>query len=410
MLRFLPALFLFSLQAMADIALPARMLEPRTPAEAWNMIRLARANVERLVKENRTYEITQQVTLMGPALRALSRSTVKEGFDTELGQHTTAAFQFVNLMARESKAENVSALPQLMERLGSTLDALSQGFDAKVVSAELFHCLEHTERVMESDAAPCPQCQKRLFPRRVPYSFIYARPESPHGVVKAEFSDKELKLKLTTKDGKPLLPADLLPMHTELVQVLVDGPEYRHLVASAVADAPGEYVCAWDVKTGGLYRVHVGMTPAVTGLPEFAMIEHTQSGAEAPKPSEGEVMSAKTEGLEFLVSVAGNKGNQLRAGQTQALHLRVQDASGGPVTTLEPLQQAFAHIDAFYEKSTTLLQWHPAGGDILREDLRGGPSLAFTVYSPEPGFLKAYLRVKVDGKVMMVPFRMEVRS
>ena len=117
----------------------------------------------------------------------------------------------------------------------------------------------------------------------------------------------------------------------------------------------------------------------------------------------------EVEGFQFQLSVAGNKGTRLRAGQTQALQLMVKDAAGQPVTRLEPLQQAFAHIDAFYSGSPTLLQLHPTGGDILREDLRGGPGLSFRIYSPEAGWLKLYCRVKIDGKDLTVPFRLQVQ-
>ena len=90
------------------------------------------------------------------------------------------------------------------------------------------------------------------------------------------------------------------------------------------------------------------------------------------------------------------------------LHLRVTDASGQPVNRLEPIWQAFAHLTAFYVESDTLLQLHPTGGDILREDLRGGPALAFKIYSPEVGTLRLHAQLRIDGKDIRVPFQARV--
>jgi hypothetical protein len=85
------------------------------------------------------------------------------------------------------------------------------------------------------------------------------------------------------------------------------------------------------------------------------------------------------------------------------MRLAVTDASGQPVTRLEPFMQAFAHLTGFYDDGTTVLRLHPVGGDILREDLRGGPWLAFRIYPPKTGFIRFFCQVRVDGRLVTAP-------
>jgi len=108
--------------------------------------------------------------------------------------------------------------------------------------------------------------------------------------------------------------------------------------------------------------------------------------------------------------VKGSLGAQLQAGQTQALQLHVSDLAGQPVTGLEPLHQAFAHIHGFFTDTGSVLQLHPVGGDILRDDVRGGPALAFKIFSPEAGRLRLFVQVRIEGRVIQAPLTLMVRQ
>ena len=58
-----------SSRVAADPVTPGNILEPKTPVEAWNVIRLATKNVERLLEENRLEEIPVQASYCSPSLR-----------------------------------------------------------------------------------------------------------------------------------------------------------------------------------------------------------------------------------------------------------------------------------------------------------------------------------------------------
>jgi hypothetical protein len=51
---------------------------------------------------------------------------------------------------------------------------------------------------------------------------------------------------------------------------------------------------------------------------------------------------------------------------------------------------------------------HPEGGDILRDDLRGGPMMSFKFYPPRAGFLRLFCQVVVNGKTIFAPFNVNV--
>jgi len=407
------AILLFTTPLLADIAVPQRMLEPATPAEAWNVIRLASANVERLIREERPLEITPQISLLSPALRHLARSTVKDGHQAALETHASQAFALVNLIAQAGMSENVGALAPAFAKLKKEIDAIAEGFDPAVVKSELYHCPADPNQVSDSADGKCPQCQADLVPRRIPYSFIHARVERnsttlalTSATTAQPGNNLRLKLLLKHRDGSPLLEKDLVPMHTEPLQVLITGPQgsdFVHATPVASKDTPGMWECDYTPQLPGKHRIRAGLTPYATGLPEFPSAELEVAGEIAAAAEPVESMRATVSGYHFSLNVAGTKGRQLRAGQLQVLQLHVADAENRPVSSLEPFLQAFAHINAFDTATDTVLQLHPTGGDILRDDVRGGPALAFKIYSPHAALLRLYVEVQISGQRLTVP-------
>lgn len=414
------AIFLPSLTATADVPVPPRMLDPKTAVEAWNVINIAMANVERLVRDKRALEISNQISLCSPALRTLNRSAVKPEAAPLLDEQTSQAFRLINIITQNSMVGNIGAMPALLENLKKVIAALEKGFDSATIHAELFHCLKHPDNVSSEAVAECTRCEGPLVPRRIPYSFIHARADKPTIRLSLETDPApevgeiiRLRLHLQHADESPVLEADLWPMHTEMGQVLITGPdlsEFHHLTL-VEGRVPGHYVCEFRPVQAGKHRVRVGLTPYSTGLLEFHAIDLEIGGAsvtsENKRPPSESLSSIVDEG-QFHFSVGGTKGRQLRAGELQLLHLQVLDAEGQPVKTLEPFRNAFAHITAFYTESDTILQLHPEGGDILQDDLRGGPSLAFKIYSPHAGLLRLFCEVQLDGKKVLAPFLIRV--
>lgn len=419
-LRLLTAFYLASLTVMADVPLPARMLDPKSPAEAWNVIGIATANVERLIREKRALEISDQISLLSPALRMLARSPVKPEAGPLLEGQTAQAFRLVNIITQNSMVENIDAMPRVFDNLKQVLTDLAKGFDPAIVQGEVYHCLTHPDALAFKSGEKCPQCQQLLVPRRIPYSFIHARADRPSVNLTFEVDEPpesgqnaKVDFQLHHPDGTPVLDSELWPVHGQKAQVIVTGPnraDFQQFTPTTGAE-PGHYFFYFRPELSGIYRIRIALTPFTTGLPEFpsADLEVTNDSEDkAPPPSDSETRRATKDGMQFNLAVMGTKGRQLRAGELQMLRLQVQKATGQPVQYLEPFLNAFAHITGFYADTDTILQLHPVGGDILLPNVHGGPALDFKIYSPKAGMLHLHCQVRVRGKIVTVPFKLRV--
>jgi hypothetical protein len=416
MLRFLLFMVLAS-SVRADVAVPQRVLQPQTVEEAWNVIRLVTANLDRLDREKRALEAAAQISLISPSLRLLANQARADGAMMLTETQAVQAFQQVNQIARHSMADNAGALSASFRALRRLLDDVAEGLSPEVRAAEIHACPVHGE-VIGREGETCMSCKRPLKARRIPYSFVYARPENPlmkmvipRPVSARAGEEVRLEFELLNLAGRPVEETDLWLMHGQAVQVMVMGPqleEFHHLTATSRGG--GRYGVVFTPAHGGDYRVLAGVTPAETGLPEYPAALLKVEGAAMPaRPAEGSAMSVKAEGFRFSLSVKGTRGNQLRAGLTQGLQLQVSDPAGLPVTRLEPVHLAFAHLHGFFCDTGSVLQLHPVGGDILREDLRGGPALVFKIYSPEAGQLRLFVQVRIDGRVIQAPLTLRVQ-
>lgn len=83
--------------------------------------------------------------------------------------------------------------------------------------------------------------------------------------------------------------------------------------------------------------------------------------------------------------------------------VRVGDAEGKPITNLEPVMGAFAHIVGFYDDFATVAHIHPMGKEPASETDRGGPDLSFHLEPVRSGFVKLYVQVRRAGKDIFIP-------
>ena len=97
-----------------------------------------------------------------------------------------------------------------------------------------------------------------------------------------------------------------------------------------------------------------------------------------------------------------------RAKQVRNMQIAITAPDGKPMRQLQPVMNAFCHLVGFYEDNRTVVHLHPEGGDVTRDDLRGGPILAFKFFPPRAGFLRVFCQVLVDGKMIFAPFNVNV--
>lgn len=417
--RFTAAVFLCAaLLSRADVPLPPNVLNPGTTAEAWNVIRLTRANVARLLLEKRVSEVPEQVSLCSPALRVLAHAPVPAGQRLLIDEQTSHAFSSVNTIAQSCMVRSQPDADKAFIELQSALTKLESAFDPTDVNAEIYYCTEHPEIISTTAGTTCRKCAARLRLRRIPYSFIYVAPGTPTVGLSLETSvpltagkTAEVKMQLRTTNGAPVTESDLLVVHTRPVHLLItDQALSTFQIAHPVpAAAPGDYTFSFTPTVSGPCRIWAEIVPAATGLQELPFADIGGSFVPAEQKGTAQVLTTKIDGFTFQLSFAGGgSGSQVHERQIQLMRVQVTDAAGQPVKRLEPFMNAFAHVTGFYTEHKTVLRLHPAGGDILREDLRGGPFMGFKIYPPRTGHIRFYCQVRIDGRMITVPFSVNV--
>jgi hypothetical protein len=419
----LPLLILFLLgrfTVLADLPVPPQVLDPQTAAEAWNVIRLANGNVSRLLKEDRLQEVPGQISLCSPALRMLARAFTAPGHRSLIDSNTALAFRLVNDIAQAGMAQVPASATASFTRLQTTLDALQPAFDPAEVTAEIHVCPQHPERLSTQSAALCPVCNGPLRVRRIPYTDVCPTPITTltklglaAEAVLTKGVETRLRARLQTLVGQPLPSTQLVPLHGAPIRFLVVDQTLQdfHLLTPQEADSPGIFEFAFTPALAGTYRLWAEVAPAETALPEYPTIDLGGEFKAVNRATRDfhDVVSTTVDGLHLDLTFTGGNGGSPPLRQTSLMRIHVSDTVGQPVTRLEPLMQAFAHLTGFYDDGKTVLRLHPVGGDILRDDLRGGPWLAFKIHPPQTGFLRLFCQLRVDGRVITVPLGIHIR-
>lgn len=423
-------IFLTAVVAHADPPVPGGLLDPKSAVQAWNAIRISTGNVERLLLEKRLDEIAVQISFSSPSLRALERFAPSPEAAAQVKNEAARALMTVVSLAQFSIQKNQSGAEESFKVLREQLKNAARHFDPKTVAADVYFCPMHPDGMSEKSGDTCPKCSVTLVPRRVPYSYIYMKPGEPTIRMTAEANGPmvagkraEVTVRLTrpvsgtasappperTGGGvEPVGLRDLMVMHTQPIHLLIEEPgltdyHHEHPVPTATR---GEYKFSFTPAKSSPYRVWADMVPVGTGIQEMPFVDLPSEGRPQSLVDRTESLSTTVEGLTFALSIGG----PLVANQTCRLGISVSDSDGKPVTRLEPLMSAFAHLVGFYDDFNTVIHLHPLGGDILNPELRGGPSLSFKAFPPKAGFVRLYCRVSVDGKILFAPFNVNVQA
>lgn len=404
-----------AITSRADVAVPPNVLDPPNAPEAWNVIRLATANVERLLKEDRLAEIQVQISLCSPALRRLAlERDPPERWDL-LKIESVRGLGFINNLATASASRDRDASIKAFDSLRAVVAKMAVQFDPKIVATDIWLCPMHPECVAQNATTPCEKCGMAMLKRRIPYSFIYVPPGEPTMILKATASgpleagrNADIKVRIQRRDGSPVLIKDLMVMHTQPIHLLIVDPsltDYHHEHPTPTA-VPGEYTFSFTPTKSGPYRIWADLVPADSGVQEYPAVDLPGSGtAESIGDMSGR-FDSKAGGLNFRLTF--ENGQLPRARQVRIMQIEVTDADGKPIRKLEPVMNAFCHLVGFYEDYRTVVHLHPEGGDVLRADLRGGPVMPFKFYPPRAGFLRLFCQVVIDGKTIFAPFNVNV--
>ncbi|MBE7157376.1 MAG: hypothetical protein INR62_02875 [Rhodospirillales bacterium] len=404
------------------VPVPESVLNPQSAPEAWNVLRLASANMDRLVREGRLEEVPDQASLCPPALRLLARLAEPTAKRQVTAVGTVRAGSAINSLAQSAVAGDRAGAYAAMVKWHAALDTLASGEDARIVQADVFFCPMHPDVLDLASGASCPKCGMPLRPRRIPYSFVYAAPPGAPSMTLTTKGDgtttagqrQQIKLRLAWKDGTPVTGDDLLIAHTQRIHLLIIDPtleDYHHEHPTPTGSA-GEYEFEFTPEKTSAYRIFADVVPVATGIQEYIMTDlpgpKSTVGGEQPTIRRDTCLEVAAGNLRFQMTIGESAGPTLRAGQTQALRVMVTENDGQPTRRLEPVMNAFAHLVGFYEDGQTVVHLHPVGLDVEDPAQRGGPSLEFRLYPPKAGFLRLYCQVSIEGTMIYAPFGLNV--
>lgn len=405
------------LPARGDAPVPRSLLEPKDSPEAWNVIRLASQNVDRLFTENRLTEIPVQLSFFAPALRTLMRTAATPEAISAAEQQGKRALGWLGVIARAAEEQNARSAKENYDKLLFLVTDIATHFDPEEVKADIFFCPMHAEFLARDPKTPCAKCAMSLIVRRIPYSFIYAKPGEPSIRLTAiapapvEAGKKmELTVRLERADKSPILYEDLMVMHTEPIHLLIEEPglgDYHHEHPTATK-TPGEYRFSFTPRKNAPYRIWADIVPVATGVQELPFTDLPSSVAPVLPNDTATRMESAVDGYRFVLSLGGGDGMPLKSQNARGMTVAITDAAGAPVKVLEPVMNAFAHLVGFYGDRETVVHIHPTGGDVLGDDARGGPALGFVFFPPKPGFIRLYCQVSIAGKMIFAPFNVNV--
>ncbi|HET9419318.1 MAG TPA: heavy metal-binding domain-containing protein [Chthoniobacterales bacterium] len=285
--------------------------------------------------------------------------------------------------------------------------------EALEILPPLWSCPMHSE-LIESAAGTCPVCGMPLEPIYVTQPQLSTDP-----IIRAAIFPKtplqvgrkaDLRLHLLfNKDGRPVELSDLEEAHTRKIHLLiVDSSEtdYHHEHPEPVGQ--GEYSFSFTPAREGIYRVWVDLKPVLTHIQQYSVTDIATAGAPSADPPGNEPENRHTEIDGYKFDLAFDRP-VVREKETAAGTLHITGPDGGPCKRLEIVMGAFGHFVGFCEDFLTVLHVHPVQAATLTPESMGGPDLPFYFRSIEPGTVRLFTQVKIDGKDFFPRFVLKVQ-
>ena len=208
-----------------------------------------------------------------------------------------------------------------------------------------------------------------------------------------------------TNNGKPLTFAQLGEVHTRKLHLLVIDPglgDYHHLHPT-LGSTPGDYVFTFTPHRAGSYRAWADITLARDGSHHYVAADMGIPADNPPVIDKTPALTSDVGNYHFALKLDGPaKAGEAVMGQIIVTH------NGKPVTTLQPVMGAFAHVVGFSEDYHSIMHIHPMGTEPTHEEDRGGPTLDIHIEPATAGFVKLFAQVRINDQDIFAPFGLMV--
>lgn len=234
---------------------------------------------------------------------------------------------------------------------------------------------------------------------------------------------------LNVRNAKGEIVRDLPPVHEKPIHlILVSGDlaEFNHLHPELQPD--GSYRVGFTFPHGGSYRLYADFTPTgASQIVERYSVDVSGTPAQRVTLMEDKSFAKSSEGLRVNMQPSA----PLRAGREVQLDFSVTDeASGKPVTDLQPYLGSLAHFVIITEDTTKYLHVHPMEAGAMPgmndegmmgkmdEQMDAGPPRkaaskltvsAHTTFA-DAGLYKLWAQFQRAGRVITIPFILRVNG
>ena len=280
---------------------------------------------------------------------------------------------------------------------------------------EVFSCAMHPE-VMTDDPGKCPKCGMTLIktPRPEAADFdlwIRTTPSSiiPGKTFKLAFDIYHPKSGTMAKDFHIV---HAMPFHLFIISQ--DLNYFAHIHPRQQAD--GSFAIETSVPKSGAYFVYSDIFP-VGGVPQVAYGNLMTAGYDGDLFSSratiqpDQILTRELQNARFALTL---DPREPVAGKKLTLKYDITDLrTGEGVRDLEPYLDAWGHTLILSEDARDYVHSHPVqlipnGSD--RSGMRGGPEISFEAFLPRAGRYRIWSQFQRHGKVITVPFTIEVKS
>lgn len=222
------------------------------------------------------------------------------------------------------------------------------------------------------------------------------------------FEPSKGTLTLTHADtGQPVTLDEIKVTHTKKIHVLIVDSSLKdyHHIHPVPTDTPGQYSFAFTPKTSNRYQ----------GWSDFTLNngDNRHLAADIPSLMRRNIPAHVTPNSRAVaensnLSLEWSSDKPLEQGKTSTVTVRVRDDNGNPVTNLEPVLGAFAHLVGFSEDGNHIVHCHPLGNVPTSDAARSGPELNFHITPKSAGSIQFFLQIQREGKDIVVPFGQQV--
>jgi len=215
-----------------------------------------------------------------------------------------------------------------------------------------------------------------------------------------------LTMSVTENSGTPVREFELV--HDKLMHlIIVEDLSYFAHIHPTLVGTGGNFTINHMFPESGIYKLWVDFKPKggkqtlvtfladVKGLPIHSPRMPVYNGIYVTESSD----------RNYRISVKLPQEKILARRDTDIV-FSISDASGNPITDLEPLMGAGGHSVIISSDLQEFLHVHPT--DEVDPNWKGGPHISFRTSFPKPGLYKAWGQFQHKDKIIMADFILEV--